>query len=449
MTNGKPRRRSIFSGVLLILLGTLLLWHNFRGGFDIWYVLGRWWPALLIVWGLAKLYDHMMARRTGEAAPRTVTPHEILLVVLVIALAGTVGGVEWAREHGDMGDFRWPPWEQPYSFSEEVPSKAVPADARISIRTDRGDITVRPEDTTEIRVVVKKTVGASDEGDARKRAQQATVTIAEALDTYEVGTQSQGGDVQVDLEVHVPKQCTITARTPRGGVQVTGVAGSVTASARRGHIEIRDTGGNVSADLERGDAHIVGAQGNVKLSGRGGQVEIADVKGEAVLQGEYYGPIRIAKVAKGARFVSRRTDLTVSQLSGRIETGSGRLEISDAPGNLSLVTRKYDVVMENISGRVHVENRDGNVELRFSQPPREDIEINDESGNIELIMPAKSSFEVHAESRKGEIDCGFEGCADKEVETHGNTKLDWQLGTKGPQFRLRTSYGTIRLRKAE
>ncbi len=449
MTNGRPRRRSIFSGVLLILLGALLVWHNFRGGFDIWQVLGRWWPALLIVWGLAKLYDHMVARRTGEAAPRTITGGEVFLVILVIALAATVGGVEWARQHGDMGDFRWPPWEQPYSFSEEVRAKAVPADARISIRTDRGDITVRPEDTAEIHVLVKKTVGASDEGDARKHAQQTTVTIAEASDTYEVGTQNQGGSVQVDLEVHVPKQCSITARTPHGGVQVTGVAGSVTASAHRGDIEIRNTGGNVSADLERGDAHIIGARGNVKLSGRGGQIEIADVNGEAVVQGEYYGPIRIAKVAKGARFVSRRTDLTVSQLSGQIETGSGRLEISDARGNLSLVTRKYDVVLENIGGRVHVEDRDGNVELRFSQPPHEDIEVSDESGNIELVLPAKSSFEVYAESRKGDIDCDFEGCARKQVETNGNTRLDWKLGTKGPQLRLRTSYGAIRLRKVE
>ncbi len=450
MTNGRPRRRSIFSGVLLILLGVLLLWHNFRGSFDIWYLLERWWPLLLILWGLAKLYDHLAARRTGETPPRTFTTGEFFLVLLVIALAGTVGGVEWAHKHGDIGDIRWPPWEQPYSFSEDVPAKGVPADARISIRTDRGDISVHPEDAAEIHVVVKKMVGASDEGDARRRAERATLNIVESAGTYEVGTQNQGGDVQVDLEVHVPKQSSITARTPRGGVQIAGVTGSVTASAHRGDIEIRDAGGDVSAQLERGDVHIVGARGDVKLSGRGGQIEIADVKGEAVVQGEYYGPIRIAKVAKGVRFVSHRTDLTVSQLAGRIDTSSGgRLEISDAPGNLSLVTRKYDVMLENIGGRIRVENRDGNVELRFPQPPREDVEVNDESGNIELVLPAKSSFEVHAESRKGEIDSEFTGEALKETEDHGSSKLEGNYGTKGPQIRLKTSYGTISLRKSQ
>jgi hypothetical protein len=449
MTNGRPRRRSIFTGVLLIVLGALFLWHNLRGSFLLWDLLERWWPLLLIVWGLAKLYDHLAARRTGEAPPRTVTGGEVLLVFLVLGLAFCVGLTEWAREHGTMGDFRWPPWEQRYSFSEEVPAQSVPADARISIRTDRGDITVHSEDAAEIRVLVKKTVTASDEGDARRRAEQVRVAVTENAGTYEVGPQSQGGQVQVDLEVHVPRRAGITARTARGGVRAIGVAGSVTASAQHGDLEIRNAGGDVSAQLDRGDAHIVGAGGDVKVSGRGGQIEVADVKGEAVIQGEYYGPIRIAKVDKGARFVSRRTDLRVSQLPGRIETRSGSMDISDAAGNFSLVTREYDVALDNVAGRVHIEDREGNVKLRFSQPPREDVEVTDKSGNIELVLPAKSSFEIHAESRKGEIDSEFDDAALKPIRERDNSKLDGTRGTKGPQIHLRTSYGTIHLRKTE
>jgi len=443
MTNGRPRRRSIFSGALLILLGLLFLWHNLRGTFAIGDLLERWWPVLLILLGLAKLYDHLAARRTGEVAPRTITSGDFFLIFLVFALAG------WAYRHGDMGDIRWPPWAQPYSFSEDVPAKAVPADARISIRTDRGDISVRPEDTAEIRVVVKKSVNASDEGEARGRAKQVAVAVTENAGGYEVTTKNQGGEVRVDLEVHVPKHATITARTPRGGVQVAGVAGSVTVSAQRGELDIRDIGGDVSAQLERGDAHIIGARGDVKLSGRGGEIEVADVQGEAVVQGEYYGPIRIAKAAKGARFVSRRTDLTVGQLPGRIETGSGRLEISDAPGNLSLTTRKFDIVLDNVTGRVAIEDHDGNVELRFREPPREDIAVSDQSGNIELVLPANSAFEVHAESRKGDIDSEFHDAALKETSEGPGAKLDGKRGAKGPKISLRTSYGTIRLRKGE
>ncbi len=138
MADARPRRRSIFSGVLLILLGTLFLLHNFRPGFHVWELFSRWWPVLLIFLGLAKLYDHLVARRSGEAAPRTITGGEILLLVLAMMLAAGVGGFDWMHGHGDV-DIPWPPWEHPYSFSEEIPAKQIPADARITVRTDHGD----------------------------------------------------------------------------------------------------------------------------------------------------------------------------------------------------------------------------------------------------------------------------------------------------------------------
>src|SRR3989441_1217424 len=242
------------SGLLLILIGGLFLWNNLVGELGIWQLFTRWWPALLILWGLAKLYDHLAAQRTGQAAPSTITGGDIALVLLVVGLAGAAQGVSVIRHH-DPGDFGWPPWEQPYSFSEELPAKAIPPGSRITIRTERGDISVRPENTPEIRALVKKTLGGSDERDAENRTRQVNVAIAEANGGYEVRTQNQGGQVRVDLEVHVPKQSNLVAQTARGGLQIAGLAGSVIAEAQRGNVEIRDTGGDVSAQMERGDVH--------------------------------------------------------------------------------------------------------------------------------------------------------------------------------------------------
>ncbi|HEX2711086.1 MAG TPA: DUF5668 domain-containing protein, partial [Candidatus Acidoferrales bacterium] len=100
--SGGRRRRSIFGGLLLILLGALLLLHNLRGYFpDLLGLFSRWWPVLLILWGLAKLYDHLMAQRTGQAAPRTISRGDVLLVILMVALVGSVAAHE--RFHGRDG----------------------------------------------------------------------------------------------------------------------------------------------------------------------------------------------------------------------------------------------------------------------------------------------------------------------------------------------------------
>jgi hypothetical protein len=116
----RPRRRSIFTGVLLITVGVLFLLRNFGWHYQLWWAIGRWWPVLLILWGLSKLYDHMVAQRTGQAPPRTVTGGEVILVFLALAV---LGGGSWFHDHPenfgwDWGDGDAVPWAHTYTYNE-------------------------------------------------------------------------------------------------------------------------------------------------------------------------------------------------------------------------------------------------------------------------------------------------------------------------------------------
>ena len=59
--------RSIAGPIVLILLGVLFLGGTM--GFLNWHSLGmyfaRYWPALLILWGIIKLVEHEQAKRAG------------------------------------------------------------------------------------------------------------------------------------------------------------------------------------------------------------------------------------------------------------------------------------------------------------------------------------------------------------------------------------------------
>src|SRR5215831_14596605 len=59
------RPRPIFPGLALILIGTLLLVARLHPGMNLFYVITRFWPVLLILWGVSKLIE-----RIG-APPRT------------------------------------------------------------------------------------------------------------------------------------------------------------------------------------------------------------------------------------------------------------------------------------------------------------------------------------------------------------------------------------------
>ena len=127
---------------------------------------------------------------------------------------------------------------------------------------------------------------------------------------------------------------------------------------------------------------------------------------------------------------------------------SGQLQLSDTPGGVTLITRNKDVNMENVAGRIHIENRHGDINVQLRQPPHEEISISDESGGITLTLPANSSFEIMASSRSGEIQNDFQSPALKSTQDRESSQLEGKVGTLGPQIRLTTTYGTIHIRKA-
>ncbi len=439
MANLRRRGSSLFPGLLLLFVGMLLLLHNYRG-LGIVNVLGHWWPLILIFWGAIKLYERMAASRSSDPGGASITSGEVFLVLGLLSLLGIVVAVDYGREN-IPGHFR--EWGNSFDFDLEVAPKSVPADARITIRNGRGNVSVRPSDDAQIRISGKKNAKAWNENDAQQVAEHVGVEIVQNGDGYEIHPTGVGtGDsrISLDLDVAVPKKASLTIRNEKGDITVADMAKPVNVTNGVGDIEVRGTAGDVSIDTRKSDIKVSDTKGNIKISGHGGELNVSGATGGLTIDGEFYGAIRVDKVAKGVRFISQRTDLTLSQLAGHMEAG---------PGNLS-VRSQDDITLENAGGKVKVDNRRGNVEVRFSAPPKDDIEINNSSAGITLSLPDSSSFEIVADCHSGDIDSEFQ--ADSLKLTPGTRSKDAHLegkygSARGPKIILKTSYGSISLRR--
>ena len=442
------RSKSTFPGLALITVGILLLLHNY-GGFNIGHFIGHWWPLILIFWGAIKLYERTAASRAGNAATSPITAGEIFLVLGLLSLLGIVVAVDYSKQHLPEDWSRG--FGDKFEFDLEVAPKPVPPDARITIRNGRGNISVHASEEPQIRVSGKKSAKGWSERDAQKLAERASVEIVQNGDGFEIRPAgSVDSRLSLNLEVSLPKKSLLTVRNERGDVDVSDLDTPVTIISGTGDIEVRNTAGDVSIDTRKGDVKVSDTNGNVKISGHGGEVNVASATGGLTLDGEFFGPITADKVAKGVRFISQRTDLTLTQLSGHLEAGSGNLEITDAPGNLNLRTNRYDVSVENAGGKVKIDNRDGNIEMRFSAPPKEDIEVSNAAAGITLTLPGSSSFEILADCHScGDIDSEFSADTLKKTSTQsGDYHLEGKYGsTRGPKIILKTSYGSISLHR--
>jgi DUF4097 and DUF4098 domain-containing protein YvlB len=449
MSNSRPRSSGIFSGLLLIFVGLVFLLHNYHG-LDLGRVFSHWWPLIFIVWGGIKLYERTVGMRAGQPGAARITGGEVSLVIGLLALVGIVVGVEQIRDR--FPDYTGVDIGEAFTNNIDVAPKAVAPNARITIKGGRGDITVRASDEPEIRVSGKVTVHGWNESAARRKGEQISIEVVPNGDGYDIYPNSTDSRVSVDMDVSVPNKAAVTVRNEKGDINISDLQTPVSVNNGRGDIEIHNTIGDVSIDMRDGDAKVLDTKGDIKISGHGQSIEAVTASGGLTVDGEFVGPIRAEKIAKGVRFVSHRTDLTLTQLTGHMEAGSGNLEVVDAPGNLIVRSRDEEMHIENVAGKLKLENRNGNIDVHFSSPPKDDIEINNSSAGITLGVPESSSFEIDAECRscdedKG-IDSEFSADSLKQTNDHGNWKLEGKYGNgRRPKIILRTTYASIAIHK--
>src|SRR5437899_230928 len=272
MANLGRRGSSLFPGLLLLFVGLLLLLHNYRG-LGIVSVLGHWWPLILILWGAIKLYERTTAHQSGDPEAARIRGSEVFLVLGLLSLLGIVVAADFFRQEVP-GRIR--EWGNNFDFDmEELAPRSVPADARITIRSVRGNISVRSSDEAQIRISGRKNARAWSGNDARQIADRAGIEIAQNGDGYEVrptGSGASDSRVSLDLDVAVPKKASLTVRSEKGDITVADMAKPVSVTNGVGDIEIRGTAGDVSIDTRKSDIKVSDTNGNIKISGHGGDV---------------------------------------------------------------------------------------------------------------------------------------------------------------------------------
>ena len=84
--DGAPRHGSLVLPILLITIGGLFLYANWRPSFDPWPILTTYWPLILIFLGVGKLWDVSRRRQNPDAAPGSSVGVTIGVLALVLVL---------------------------------------------------------------------------------------------------------------------------------------------------------------------------------------------------------------------------------------------------------------------------------------------------------------------------------------------------------------------------
>jgi DUF4097 and DUF4098 domain-containing protein YvlB len=448
------RRGSIFWALTLIAVGAIFLWQNFNPTIHPWQIIAKFWPILIIFWGLSKLIDYLQA----QAHPETVPPplfsgSEVVLLILILALGTLVSKMvlhpwhEWGWHIDDeeiAGLFL-----SPHTYTQTF-SQPVKGEPHLVVNDQRGDLEIRGADQSAIDVVAKKTIRADDENAARKIADDLKLELVEEAGHYILRSNRRSltdGDrrITVDLSLRVPKATTSEVSSERGDILVDGLRGDQTLSTNHGDVRTTNVEGLVKIHKSGGLTEVRDVKGSVEVDGRGDDVDVAGVSGAVTVNGEFSGAVQFRNLAQTLRYHSSRTDMTAQKLSGRLYMEVGSLELNSIDGPLDLTTRQKDITVSDFKHSVRIVDDNGQISLRTSTPPTHDIQVDSKNGAIELMLPAGSNFQIEANSRHGEVECDFAGPGLKVVREGAAPSISGNYGKGGPMIRLSTDYGAIRL----
>jgi DUF4097 and DUF4098 domain-containing protein YvlB len=447
------RRGSIFWALTLIAVGTIFLWQNFDPAIHPWQIIAKFWPILIIFWGISKLIDYLRAQAHPETTPAPLfSGSEVVLLILILVLGTLVSKIVlrssepgWHFGNDDLAGLFMSSYTYDQTFSH--PAKAG---GQLVLEDQRGPVEIRGADQAAIDVVAKKTIRADDEEDAKRLSDSLKLDFMEEGGRYVLRSNRRsltenGRRISVDLDLHVPTATSAEISSERGDIQVDGLHGDQTLSTQHGDVRASNIEGLVKIHKSGGLAEVRDVKGSVELDGRGDDVEVAGVTGTVSINGEFSGSLEFRNVAETLRYHSNRTDMTAQKLSGRLYMEVGSLEIDGIDGPLDLTTRQKDITVDDFKHSVRIADSNGQVSLQTSTPPTHDIQVDAKNGAIELRLPAGSSFEIVANSRHGEVASDFEGPALKVVKEGEMPSISGSYGKGGPMIRLSTDYGSIRL----
>jgi hypothetical protein len=423
-----------------------------------WPYIVRYWPALLIAWGLLKFVDYFRFRNAGENRPLFSGGEVALLILVIFAGSAITTAANVSPEIGNIFEIGnidlWDITGNNFTYDQHLEQMNVAAGSEIDIDNSFGDVEIHPTDTDRIVVDVRKTIRAADKAEADRIEPDFTFSVRQEGSSYRIRSTRDDGAVhqyprqrfKSSLAIQVPKRSALHLENRNGRVLIQDLTGDQAIVNRYGDVEVRSINGKVEVENRNGSVtldNITGSAGvnnryanvtvknvggDLRIDTRNGSVDVSGVKGSASIDNSY-APINVQDVQGELTITGRNNSIEVEHVEGDIRTDNSFQNVS----------------IKDPRGAVTVTGRNGDLFVSFVRAPQKDVSISTRFANVTLELPSSSTFSVDARTEFGEVYSDFDGISTNTARRERS--LNGVLGQGGPRLNITTRNGGIRLLK--
>ena len=445
-------RRSLAGPLILIIIGLVFLLHNFGVRIPIWHLFGRFWPLLLILWGVIRLIEYSVAPRYGYGRSGLGTGSIFLLILIVIIglSAHYSSDVNWGgvRDQLQLDDDLGGMFGSAYTFDDNL-EQVFPAKGSLRVVSDRGAMTVAPSEDDKLHVVVHKKLRADNQNNANKYNEQTKPQITVNGTSVLLNANTNGaGDhgVESDMEIQVPREAVLDIASKSGDVTVTEHTNDVKIALQRGDVSLTNIAGAAAINLDKGSIRASKISGDVDIDGHVDDVTLDEVGGAVHLNGDFFNDIRLSKIAKAVSFKSSRSDMALGPVAGDLDIDRDSVRGDGVSGPGRIVTTSKEIHLENVSGDMQVETTNGDIEVQAARKlPVGRMTISGRHGDITLTLPPNAGFQLDATTRKGDISSDWDAL--KVESSGGSSTAKGTVGNGVGKLQINSETGDIRISK--
>jgi hypothetical protein len=216
--------------------------------------------------------------------------------------------------------------------------------------------------------------------------------------------------------------------------------------AKGGTFEIRNTNGLIDVSPGAGDQIEVTAE---RIAKAGTDAEAKDAAEKIEIR-ETVSPDNIildSKITISGMFGGdRQVKFHVRAPRGtilRLSNTNGEIQVTDMTGEMRLDTTNGAVKAVGISGVTHASTTNGGVSLDFESLPEGGISAETTNGAVVVTIPKSAKARINARVSNGGISADG---LDLAVTEQSRRRLDATVNGGGPELRLETTNGGVRIR---
>src|SRR5579862_170016 len=445
------RRGSLFAPILLIGLGLLFLARNLYPDLRLMDYLARYWPLVLILWGLMRTAEILFWASSKQPLPaRGVSGGEWVLVIMLCFFGATLHAVRgfagWFPGTIELGGLDVFGESYDYPISGEKSSVKTP---HVVIENFRGNARITGTDSATVKVTGHKTVRSIDRDGAERADRETPLELTGDTGTIIIRTNQNRASglprVTADMEIAVPRGASIEAHGRNGDLDVEDVDGMVTITSQSAGVRLANIGGAVRLDLTPSQVvRAVNLKGTLDLQGGGGDVDLENISGAVTINGPYIGNVEFHNLGGSVHLKGPQTEFSAERIPGDVRMPLGNFNASNVAGPVHIETRLRDVQISDFTNALDVSVNNGDIELRPALPLAR-MDVHTHTGNITLALPKDAKFRMTASTGLGAIMNQFGAplvldASRRNASLHG--------GDGGPDLTLRTDRGEITVREA-